>query len=130
MDYLSLLRPKTGTVISIATTPSGQQFQNSSVMRMPSRPTVPTFIRIVLNLIDGYRQWRASRWGVNYSFMFLDPIGSDLDFLRENIEKGKIKSIVGSTVDFNDIEALKKAAQVVYDGKGGVGKTVIKVAEK
>lgn len=67
---------------------------------------------------------------MTYSFIFLDPIGSDLDFLREKIENGNIKSIVGSTVDLNDIEALRKAAQVVYDGKGGVGKIVIKVAEK
>ena len=129
MDYLSLLRPQTGMVISIATTPSGDQIQASSALRLPSKPTIPGFLRILLNLVDGVRKWRASRWNVTYAYWFLDPIGADLDFLREWIDKGSIKSIVGTTVDFKDVEAVQKASQVVYDGKGGVGKTVIKIAE-
>jgi hypothetical protein len=129
MDYLSLLRPGTGTVISIATTPSGDDFQTSSVLRLPSKPKLPVFIYFFLNFMDGIRKWRASRWKVTYSFMFIDPIGKDLETLREWIDKGSVKSIVGTTVDFNDIEGVKKACQVVHDGKGGVGKTVIKVAE-
>lgn len=98
-------------------------------MRLPSKPTIPTVLRFLLNLMDRVRKWRASRWGVTYSYRFLDPIGTDLDFLREWIEKGSIKSIIGETVDFNDIEAVRKAAQVTYNGKGSVGKTVFKIAE-
>jgi NADPH:quinone reductase-like Zn-dependent oxidoreductase len=129
MDYLSLLRPETGMVISIATAPSGDDFQSSSVMRLPSKPKVPFVIYFLLNFIDMVRKWRASRWKVTYSFLFLDANGKDLDTLREWIDKGNVKSVVGATVDLNDIEALKKACQLVNDGKGGVGKTVIKIAE-
>lgn len=129
MDYLCLLRPETGMVISIATMPSGDQMQNSSALRVASKPILPAFLRILLNVIDRVYKWRASRWNVTYAYWFLDPIGTDLDFLREWIDKGSIKSVVGATVDFHDIEAVQKACQVVYDGKGGVGKTVIKIAE-
>jgi hypothetical protein len=129
MSYLSLLRPKTGMVISIATTPSGEQLQNSSVMRTPSKPSLPFYVRILLNFLDHIRKWRASRYDATYSYWFLDPNGKDLETLREWIDQKGIKSIIGTTVDFKDIEGLKKACQVIYDGKGGVGKTVIKISE-
>ena len=129
IDYLSLLRPETGTVISIATTPSGDDLQSSSIMRLPSKPKLPFYIHFFLNFMNGIRKWRASRWKVTYSYLFMDPNGKDLDTLRGWIDKGSVKSIVGSTVDFNDIEAVKKACQVVYEGKGGVGKAVIRIAE-
>lgn len=129
MDYLCLLRPKTGMVISIATLPSGDQFQSSSVMRLPSKPILPAYVRIPLNLMDWFSKWRASRWNVTYAYLFLDPIGKDLDTLREWIDSKGIKSVVGTTVDFKDIEGVRKACQVVYDGKGGVGKAIIKFSE-
>jgi hypothetical protein len=130
MDYLCLLRPKTGTVISIATAPSGDQLQSSSVMRLPSKPTLPAYVRIPLNIIDWIRKWRASRWKVTYAYLFVDPIGKDLDTLREWIDGKGVKSVVGTTVDFEDIEGVRKACQVVSDGKGGVGKAVIKFSAK
>jgi hypothetical protein len=59
--------------------------------------------------------------------MFLEPNGKDLDSLREWIEEGKVKSVVGTVVNLRDIEEVRRACQVVYDGKGGLGKAVIRV---
>jgi hypothetical protein len=130
MDYLCLMRPKTGTIISISTSPSGDTMQSSSVMYRPIDPiVVPSYVRIALNLIDRIRKLRASRWGVTYEYIFVEPNGKDLDFLRECCEKGQVKSVVGSRAKFSDIEEVRKICQQVYDGKGGVGKAVIYLAE-
>jgi NADPH:quinone reductase-like Zn-dependent oxidoreductase len=129
MDYLSLLRPKTGMIISIATTPSGEQVQTSGMMHIPSKPVVPSYIRILLNMVDKMRKYRASRWNVTYSYLFLDANGKDLDTLRELIEKGSVKPIVGTTANFKDIDEVRKACELVYNGKGGVGKAVITFPE-
>jgi NADPH:quinone reductase-like Zn-dependent oxidoreductase len=129
MAYLSLMRAKTGTIISISTTPSGDLLQNSSVTKRPpdGRETaiVPTHIRWVLNMIYRIRKARAWYWSVNYSYLFLHPNGEDLDSIRQLIEEGKLRTVVGTTAHFKDLKAVRDTCQVVYDGKGGVGKSVI-----
>lgn len=79
--------------------------------------------------MDSFRKLRARRYGVNYSYLFLDPSGKDLDELRGYVEDGKVRSVVGTTVELQDIEAVRKACQVVFSGKGGLGKMVIKITK-
>lgn len=98
-------------------------------MKLPHHPVVPVHVRLTLNMLDFIRKLRARRYGVAYSYIFLDPNGNDLDQLTRHIEEGKLKPIVGTTVNFNDIEAVRKACQVVYSGQGGLGKAVIKVVQ-
>ncbi|KAF9890450.1 hypothetical protein FE257_005855 [Aspergillus nanangensis] len=129
MDYLCLMRPQTSWIISIATSPSGTQLQNSSVMRLPHRPTVPLLPRLFLNMTDSIRRFRATRYGVNYSYMFLETSGDDLDALRGFVEESKLKSVVGTTVDLRNISEVQEACQVVYSNHGGLGKVVIRVAD-
>lgn len=129
MEYLCLMRPKTSRIVSISTLPSGTLLQNSSVMRLPDRPTLPFAYKAVLNVLDATRRLRARRYGVEYSYMFLEPSGNDLDTLRGYIEEGKLKTVVGTTANLRDIEEVRKACQVVYGGQGGLGKVVIRVAD-
>ncbi|OBT61007.1 hypothetical protein VE03_09726 [Pseudogymnoascus sp. 23342-1-I1] len=129
MEYLHLMQPKTSCIVSISTMPSGSQLQNSSVMKLPHHPVVPVHVRLTLNMLDFIRKLRARRYGVAYSYIFLDPNGNDLDKLTRHIEEGKLKPIVGTTVNLNDIDAVRKACQVVYSGQGGLGKAVIKVVQ-
>jgi hypothetical protein len=128
MDYLSLVRPK-GAIITVSILTSGNVLQNSSVMRRSpdkqDKAIVPFPIRITLNIIDWTRRTRASRYGVKYSSIFLEPNAADLNSIREWVEKGMVKTIVGTKAHFKDIEAVRNACQVVYDGKGGTGKSVI-----
>ncbi|RJE20379.1 alcohol dehydrogenase [Aspergillus sclerotialis] len=130
MPYLSLMRPDTGCIISVSTLPSGDQLQASSVMQLPHRPVLPMHVRVALNLMDSVRRLRAWRYGVNYSYMFLESSGEDLDYLRELVESEKLRTVVGSTANLRDVEAVKDLCQVVYSGKGGLGKAVIKVVDE
>jgi hypothetical protein len=129
MDYLSLMRPKTGTIISISTTPSGYVLQDSGVVQRPpdgkERAIVPAPIRFTLNMLDGIRRARAYYWKVNYSYLFLEPNGEDLDSLTRFIEEGKLRPVVGSETHVKNLDAVKNACQMAYDGKGGIGKAVI-----
>ncbi|KAJ5112133.1 hypothetical protein N7532_000178 [Penicillium argentinense] len=128
MEYLCLMRPKIGQIISVSTLPSGNQLQNSSLMDVPHRPTLPIHIRMSLNLMDQVRKFRARRYGVNYAYMNLSSTGKDLNELKGYIEDGRLRTVVGTTVDLRDLEAVRSACQVVYSGKGGLGKLVIRVA--
>ncbi|GAQ11813.1 2-methylene-furan-3-one reductase [Aspergillus lentulus] len=125
MEYLCLMRPKTSWVVSIATSPSGNQLQDF----LEGRNSVPIYVKFVLNLLDSIRKIRARCYGVSYTYMFLHENGKDLDAMREYVEDGKLKTVVGTTVDMSDIQAVRAACEVVYSNQGGLGKAVIKVAQ-
>lgn len=130
MECLCLMRPASGQIVSVSTLPSGNQLQTSSLMDLPHRPTIPIHVRLGLNFLDQVRKLRARRYSVDYSYMNLDSSGKDMNELRGYIEEGKIRTVVGTTADLRDIDAVRKACQVVYSGKGGFGKTVIQVASE
>ncbi|RHZ70325.1 hypothetical protein CDV55_107699 [Aspergillus turcosus] len=125
MEYLCLMRPKTSWIVSIATAPSGNQLLDF----LERGTSVPIYVKLGLNLMDSIRKMRARRYGVSYTYMFLHENGKDLDALREYVEDGKLKTVVGTTVDMSDIQAVRDTCQVVYTNQGGLGKAVIKVAE-
>ncbi|CAG8936109.1 unnamed protein product [Penicillium salamii] len=129
MEFLSLMKPQSGCIISVATMPSGTQLQDSSIMDLPHKPTIPFAFRMALNAMDCVRKVRARRYGVEYSYMFLESSGEDLDELRAHVEEGRLRTIVGTTAHLSDIKAVQDACQIVYSGKGGLGKVVLKVAE-
>ncbi|KAF7717347.1 Zinc-type alcohol dehydrogenase superfamily protein [Penicillium ucsense] len=128
MNYLMLMRPK-GAIVTISILTSGDVLQNSGLMRRSpdkdDKAIVPFPVRVTLNLLDRIRTFRASRYGVEYSAIFLEPNAQDLNSLREWIDAGKLRTVVGNIVSVKDAEAVRKACQVVYDSKGGVGKSVI-----
>lgn len=118
MQYLSLMRPKTSTIVSISALPSGDALTKTGA-------PVPFYIKFVLNLVDAFQRWRASRWGVHYLFWWLEPNGQDLDLIRGWVEEGKLKPVVGTKVNYKDMDAVREACSVVHRAKGGIGKTVI-----
>lgn len=79
--------------------------------------------------MDRIRKLRAWRYSVKYAYMFLESSGQDLDELRTHVEEGRLRTVVGMTVPLSDIEAVRSACQVVYSGKGGLGKVVVQVAK-
>jgi hypothetical protein len=129
MQFLSLVVPHTGSIVSISTTPSAATLQNSSVLQRPGSPQIPLVARLFLDLMDGIRKLRAYRWSVAYSYLFLNPNGKDLDFLRDCVEEGKLVPVVGMRVDFRDIDKVRGACQLTYQGKGGIGKTVFEIVQ-
>ncbi|KAF3806860.1 2-methylene-furan-3-one reductase [Colletotrichum gloeosporioides] len=127
MSFLHLMVPSTSMIVSIATQPSGTQLQQSSVMKRPDNPRLPWFGRLFLDIFDTYRRTRARRWGVAYEYLFLDPNAKDLETLARYAEEGNITPVVGCTVNLKDVDEVKAACGTVYNGKGGVGKTVIRI---
>ncbi|KAJ5929599.1 hypothetical protein N7454_006549 [Penicillium verhagenii] len=128
IEYLSLMRPN-GAIVTVSILTSGDILQNSSLMRRSpdkqDKATVPFPIRIGLNLMDRIRVARASRYMVKYSSIFLEPSAVDLGLIQQWVEAGKLRTIVGTKVDFKDLKGVQNACQVAFDGKGGVGKSVI-----
>jgi hypothetical protein len=128
MEYLSLVR-QGGAIVTVSILTSGDVLQNSSVMRRSpdkrDKAIVPFPIRVGLNVMDRIRRARASRYGVKYSSIFLEPNAIDLESIRQWVEAGKLRTIVGTTAHFKDLQAVRDACQVVFDGKGGIGKSVI-----
>lgn len=119
MDCLHLMRPKTGYLVSISTTPSGDYLVEAGKMQ------VGFPIRQILNVIDAVRVWRAKRWNVTYRYVFMSPDGKELEELKEHVENGKLRAVVGNTVHYKDVSAVREACDVVFKGKGGIGKNVI-----
>jgi NADPH:quinone reductase-like Zn-dependent oxidoreductase len=99
-------------------------------MQLPNRPVLPLPIKFALNIMDGVRKFRARRYGVTYSYMFLESSSEDLDELRDLVESGKLRTVVGTIASLRDIQAVREACQIVYSGRGGLGKVVIKVADE
>lgn len=126
MEFLCLMVPNTGAIVSVATAPSGTLLQNSGVMKGPNA-SLPLVGRVFLDAADGVRRLRAWRWGVAYEYLFLEPNGEDLRTLAGHVEAGKLVPVVGDKVDIRDIGKVREACGLVYKGKGGLGKTVIQV---
>ncbi|KAK5103908.1 hypothetical protein LTS08_003331 [Lithohypha guttulata] len=127
MRFLSLMTPSTSSIVSISTLPSGTQLQGSSIMRRPDNPQMPWLEYLSLNLLDIVSKLRARRWGVEYQYMFLEPDGEDLGEITNYVEEGLLRPVIGFTADMKNLDSVRKVAGFVYDGKGGLGKSVIKV---
>lgn len=127
MQFLPLMVQSTGMVVSIATKPSSATLQGSSVMKRPDNPRIPFYGRIFLDVGDSISKLRAHCYGVEYQYWFLSPNAKDLDTLRSYVEEGKLLPVVGARVSMTDIDQVREACQVIYNGKGGLGKTVIEV---
>jgi NADPH:quinone reductase-like Zn-dependent oxidoreductase len=128
MELLCLMRPGSSRIVSVSTMPSGNQLQDSPLLELAHRPTVPFAFRMGLNLLDQIRKVRARRYKTEYSYLFLESTGKDLDELKLYIEDGRLRTVIGTIADLRDTEAVRKACDVVYSGRGGLGKLVIRVS--
>lgn len=89
------------------------------------KATVPFPVRCALNALDRIRCVRASRWGVKYESIFLEPNGRDLELLSGWVEEGKVRTVLGEQAHYRNLEDVRRACQVVFDARGGIGKSVI-----
>ena len=120
-NYVSLLKPGTGLILSIASIPPSQ-----AVVKM--LPSLPFYIRYLLDLAFGFYRWRVGRWGVRYDGVIADIRTQDLDRLAKWVDEGNVRPVVGKTVRMDDLPAVREACLEVYQAHGGTGKTVIEVA--
>ena len=55
--------------------------------------------------------------------------GKDMDRIRQWLEEGKLKCLVGQVIQLEDVEEIKKVCGRMHGfrGKGGIGKVVVEV---
>ncbi|OBT60742.1 hypothetical protein VE03_04553 [Pseudogymnoascus sp. 23342-1-I1] len=119
LDSLPLIR-KGGSIITISKTPSGEELKK----KFPSPPRIYV---VLMNLIDQVNKWRAGRYGVNYSYLWMSPDARGLDAVGQWVVQGKLKPLVGRTAKLEDLKAVKSGYDEVYQAKGGVGKFVVEI---
>ena len=120
LSYMSLLKPKNGLILSISTVPSG------NMLKKPF-PQIPFYVRIPLDLVDWYYRWRVGRWGADYECVLVEMNSQDLDRLRNWVDGGKIRPVVGKTVRLDDLTAVRDGCNDIYSTHGGTGKMVIEI---
>jgi len=59
--------------------------------------------------------------------VLMKPNGSELERIKEWVEDGKIKPVVGKVLKFVNLEGIKEECTRIMKGKGGVGKVVINI---
>jgi hypothetical protein len=89
IELLSLMRPGSSRIVSVSTLPSGNQLQPSPLMDLAHRPTITFAFRMDLNLLDQIGKVRAYRYKTEYSYLFLESTGKDLDERTQYIEDGR-----------------------------------------
>ncbi|KFY23283.1 hypothetical protein V493_05947 [Pseudogymnoascus sp. VKM F-4281 (FW-2241)] len=115
IDSLPLIRSG-GVIVTISKTPSGDELKKKFA-------STPWFLVALLNLVDQVNKWRAGRYGVSYSYLWMNPDAKGLDDLARWAGEGKFKPLVGRTAKLEDIDAVKGGYEEVYQAKGGVGKS-------
>ncbi|KAK3935463.1 GroES-like protein, partial [Diplogelasinospora grovesii] len=117
-----LLKPDTGVVISIASIPS------SGTLRKALGPQyLPFWMAWLVDLVQLYYSWKL--WGTHIRYEFVSGNGGiveDLEAVGEIIAAGKIRPVM-RVVKLDDIDAVRKACNEVYTGKGGIGQLVVKI---
>jgi len=108
---LRILRPG-GKVISISGPPT-PEFAKSI--------NAPWFVKIVLSLISSGIRRKASKLGVDYSFLFMRADGKQLQDISKLIEKGVIRPVVDKSFSF---EQTNEALEYVESGRAK-GKVVV-----
>lgn len=115
LSYMSLLKPKSGLILSNPTVPSGTPLKKIF-------PQVPSYPRVLLDVLHWYYQWRVGRWSVNCDCVLVT------DNLQDLAEK--VRPVVGKTVKLDDLKAVREGCHDIYKTyRGGrIGKLVIEIS--
>ncbi|TVY82449.1 Reticulon-4-interacting protein [Lachnellula suecica] len=111
---------KGGMIVSVSSLPFGSDLKDLA-------PNMPAIIRWTLNSIGAVSKYRARRYGVDYSCLFMRPSAADLTRLSGWIEEGKLKPVVGRVTGLENLKEIREGCEEVLSGKGGTGKFVIKI---
>ncbi|KAG9236464.1 chaperonin 10-like protein [Amylocarpus encephaloides] len=110
-------------IVSISTVPNGAEFNKTQGgnSRM--------WFVYLLNVLDWLLKAWTRRKGVDYQFLSREAgeCGEELNLIRQWIEEGKLKPIVGRRAKLSNVEEVRSGCQQVFDAQGGVGKFVIEI---
>jgi len=100
--------------------PSGRSLKNIS-------NKIPFLIEKVLDIVDAIVRWWFRRYQVRFDSVLMKSNGTDLERIKEWVEEGKVKAVVGKVLKFTNLEGMKDECTRIMNGKGGVGKVVIEI---
>ncbi|KAK0743439.1 alcohol dehydrogenase [Schizothecium vesticola] len=121
----ALANPETGAVVSIASMPSEKTVRS---LLGTSKVPFQWVIFLVSRLAYLWYDWKLR--GTNIKHDFVSGNMGDREALERSgewVAAGKVKAIT-TVVDLGDLQAIRAECQKVADGKGGVGKLVIRVS--
>jgi NADPH:quinone reductase-like Zn-dependent oxidoreductase len=122
-DGIALLNPENGTLMSITSLPSKEAARG-----ILGDDKFPWWFGVLLDIVQLYYRWLTRGTKLEHEVVSGSPdVREDLEAAGEVIALGKVKPVM-RVVDFEDIEAVRKNAEQVYTGKGGLGKLVVRVA--
>lgn len=124
-DSIAIAKSGTGAVINIAGIPS------QSIVRAILGPDrFPWWLGVAIDLVQLWYKWKLLGSGVHYDMISGSPdVREDLEKAGEVIALGQVKA-VPTTVDFDDLEAVRQVCGMAYAGKGGVGQIVVRISTR
>lgn len=125
MKFVPLVKKETGILISISTIPSGTLYEEVGSREFGQPYTIPRIPYYFLNLVDYLFKLYARFYGVEYDFVYLEPTATGLVELTKMVNDGQVKAIVGATTKLSDLEGVRRLANIAYNGKGAIGKSVL-----
>lgn len=115
-----LANPKSGVFITASGIPTGDLLR-------PIFPGLPRVIGWLLDLLQWWYLWRLLGTSVHYEMIQAKPWDRQkLERAGEVIEAGHAKAVI-SVAPLTDIEAIRRGCQQVSEGRGGLGKFVVKI---
>ncbi len=120
ISYVSLIKPKAGHIITVATVPNGSAVKKAF-------PDTPFYFKYVMDLVDWYYRFRTGRWEVGYEYFGVKVKTEDLEEMSKFVAEGKVKPVVGKVAKLDDLQAVKEGCHDIYEGHGGIGKFVIEL---
>ncbi|KAH7155712.1 chaperonin 10-like protein [Dactylonectria estremocensis] len=123
-ECVALLKPDTGTLMSIASIPTKATLHDLMGDRTPA------WLGWLMDLLQLWYWWKLRGTAIRYEFLSGSPnIREDMEAAGEILARGKIKAVM-TVVELEDIDEVRKACGRVATGKGGLGKLVIRIAKE
>ncbi|OAA62222.1 GroES-like protein [Cordyceps fumosorosea ARSEF 2679] len=111
-----------GAVVDIAGIPDRQLVRD-----VLGTDRLPWWLLLALEVLQLRRWWLLLGTGVGYAMISGAPdVREDLERAGEVVASGQVKA-VPTTVDFDDLGAVRTVCGTAYKGKGGVGQIVVRI---
>ncbi|KAH8700926.1 chaperonin 10-like protein [Talaromyces proteolyticus] len=121
-EYYPLLLKNSGSITSIYGT-----IDSKSVKAAIPNLHIPLLVQLALDFRAGWKWLHAWWYGIYWQGTLQNANSPDLQRVAGWVDEGKLKPIVGRTVKFEDIKAVREACVQMSSASRSIGKTVIEI---
>ncbi|KAF5023447.1 hypothetical protein F66182_4492 [Fusarium sp. NRRL 66182] len=124
-ECISLLKPQTGILMSIASLP-----RSEDMLEMMGAAVFPRWVGWLLDFAQLWYTWKLRGTEIKYEFVSGDPgVRRDMEIVGEMIAQAKVRGVL-TRVEMDDLEEVRRACARVCSSKGGLGKLVLAFSEE